>query len=170
MVAEPLVTDEELSDFPGYPFSEGVLESVAAQVRDLCNWHIAPVVEGTVTVRSRGGTVLVLPSLRVEEVLSVEDAATGDPVTGYVLMDDGTLERDWPFPKRVRVTLRHGFAKCPPALLRPIADEAAAVKRGGRVTSESLQSRSVSLASSGSSLTGKLAGPVLARYTVRGRP
>lgn len=169
---EPLVANEELAEFRGHPFSGDVLASVAGQVRDICGWHIAPVIEETVLVRSRRSDLLVLPSLRVVEVTRVEDAMTGDEITGFFNWEDGTLElfSGRQFPPAVKVTMRHGYAQCPAALLRPIADEAQAEKSGGRVRSESLASRSVQLDSAGSSLAGPLAGPVLAKYTVRSRP
>lgn len=169
---ELLVTNEELSEFRGHPFNDDVLASVSGQVRDICGWHIAPEIKETVLVRSRGAEVLVLPSLKVAEVTRVEDAVTGDEITGYFNWQDGTLElfTGRRFPPAVKVTMTHGYEICPPALLRPIADEAMAEKSGGRVRSESLASRSVQLDSGGSSLAGPLAGPVLAKYTVRSRP
>lgn len=169
---ELLVTNEELSEFRGYPFSDDVLASVSGQVRDICGWHIAPEVEETVLVRSRRSNLLVVPSLKVVEVTRVEDATTGEEITGCFNWEDGTLERlnGRSFPPAVKVTMIHGYKTCPAALLRPIADEAQAEKSGGRIRSESLASRSVQLDSSGSSLAGPLAGPVLAKYTVRPRP
>lgn len=167
----PLVTNEELADFPGHPFPEQVLDSVAEQVRAIVGWHVAPVIEETVLVRSRGSDVLVLPTLRVVEVIAVEDARTGAEVTGWFNWEDGTVERaGGGFPDAVRVTLKHGYDTCPAALLRPIVDEVKADIAGGRVTSESLASRSVSLQSGGSSLGSDLVAPILARYTIGVRP
>lgn len=167
---QELVTNEELESFPRAPFPEQTLSSVCGMVRDIVGWHVAPVIEETVLVRSRSSRVLILPTLKVVEVTRVEDALTGREVTGFINWGDGTLEADRPFPKACKVTMRHGYESCPPALLVPIVDEVSAIKAGGRVRSESLASRSVTLEVSGSSLTGPLAGPVLARYTIRPRP
>jgi len=167
---QELVTNEELTKFQGAPFPEQTLSSVCGMVRDITGWHIAPVVEETVLVRSRESRVLILPTLKVQEIVSVEDAQTGREITDFIDWGDGTLEADRPFPKACKVTMKHGYESCPPALLVPIVDEVSAVKAGGRVRSESLASRSVTLEASGSSLTGPLAGPVLARYTIRARP
>lgn len=51
-------------------------------VRKYCGWHIAPVIEETLTLDGPGSSALLLPSGRVVEVLRVtEDGEAIDPAT-----------------------------------------------------------------------------------------
>lgn len=56
-----------------------------AAVRDYCGWHVAPVLQETVTVESDGSGVVFLPTLRIVSVEAVE--VDGSPVT--------VQRRDW---------------------------------------------------------------------------
>ena len=94
-----------------------LLEGASAAVRRYCGWHVAPVVTETVTMDGDGGSVLMLPSLRVVSVVSVS-------VEGRVLDED---EYDWyekgmvelrggRWSRRFRsivVEMEHGFDAAP---------------------------------------------------------
>jgi hypothetical protein len=167
-MANTLAAPADLADFPGAPFSAALVDAAAGSVRGEVGWHIAPAVTETVTVVSEGGTVLLVPSLRVTAVTEVRDVSGDTPevLMDWVFRRSGILERAYGWPKRhaIEVDLTHGYAETPPELLPVIADTARTLQRGGRVTQESLGSRSVSMAS------GNPASAVLARFTIPQRP
>lgn len=107
--------------------TEADVELAWGVIQEECGWHVAPVVEHTLTLDGNGAPVLALPSLRVVEVLSV--FVDGVDVTDDVQWSEAGLLRRKScrvFPKRYRsvvVTLRHGFDSMPRAL-------AALTKRG----------------------------------------
>lgn len=138
-----LLDPEDLGDFPGAPFSEGVVDSAAAAVQRVAGWHIAPVVTETLTLDSDGGPTLVLPSLKVVSVTAVRNVTDPDaPVTleGWRLRRASmTLRRacGWPCGT-LEVDLEHGYEACPPDLLPVIAS----VAKAG-LTDQTLASKSV---------------------------
>lgn len=164
-----LATPEDLADFSGAPFSETLVRSAGASLRNECGWHIAPEVTETVVVDSDGGTVLPLPSLRVVEVTSVRDVTGEAPriLTGWRLSPAGLLYLGGGWPRgysAVEVTLTHGYDTCPPELLGLIAERSQ--RRGNPlVSSESIGGRSVTLRDPMASVS-----PVLARYRLTGMP
>lgn len=139
----PLVATGDLNGFSGGPFVAAVVDSSADSIRDECGWHIAPTVTTTVRFRGRGLTKVLLPTLRLVELVSVVDG-DGNPVTDVEFYDHGVIEREAGFPKWVTVTFTHGFSEAPKALL-PIIAERASAGSNGRIKSEALAGRSVSL-------------------------
>lgn len=138
---EPMTTVAALAGFNG-SFTEAVVNSAADSIRDECGWHIAP--EITTTMKFRGeGSLILLPTMRLIHVTSVKDR-NGNPVGGFDWLQNGILERPGGFPPFVEVTFVHGYRECPRALLGIIAERAAA-RSGGRIKSEALAGRSVSL-------------------------
>lgn len=116
----------------------GAVAAVADAIRGWCGWHIAPRAEDDVLViDSNGGALLFLPTLAMDEPSSVVDA-DGVDIEGWSWSAIGNLElchgRWWPQGFRaVTVTVSHGFASAPPAvlavaahMLRERADEVAA--------------------------------------------
>lgn len=164
MVDAPLVEAVDLSEFRGAPFTLAVVGAAAESVRDECGWHIAP--SAMESVRVRGGSrVVLLPSLHVTDVASVVDG-DGVAVTGWDWFENGVLELpSGVFPRVVSVTFTHGYASCPRALL-PIVAERASAQAAGRIKSEALAGRSVSLEGGYDPVTA----PVLARYKLPTRP
>jgi hypothetical protein len=139
---EPMATASQLAGFRGGPFTDAVVTSAGESIRDECGWHIAP--EVTDTMKFRGeGTVLLLPTLRLLDVTLIRDR-NGYPVTGVDWYENGVLECEAGFPTYVEVTFKHGYSTCPPSLL-PVIAERAQASAAGRVKSESLAGRSVSL-------------------------
>lgn len=161
---EPLVKGLELVGFRGAPFPAAVLEGAAESVRTECEWHIAPVIETTVKIRAGGADTVLLPTLRlikVEEVTST----TGEVLTGWEELENGVLERPGGFPRFIIVRFTHGYAKCPAELLSVIAERSVS-GAAGRISQESLGSRSVSLESGYDSVSMS----VLQKYKLQGGP
>lgn len=139
-----LVGAQALAGFRGGPFPPSAVVAAADAIRAECGWHIAPVITQTARLRVEGD-LLLLPSLRVLEVLAVA-APDGTAVPGWVWEGDAAVRMPSACrgPRVVDVTFRHGYLECPPALLPALAERAAA-HTGGRIKQESLAGRSVSL-------------------------
>lgn len=157
---DPLIQPADLVGFRGAPFSAKVTSAAAEAVRTRCEWHIAPVVTETKKFRS-DGTVLLLPSLHVTDVTSIQDV-DGNELTGWDWLPEGIIECLSGFPRFVSVTFTHGHAACPDDLLPVIADYAMA-HAAGRIKSESLAGRSITLEG------GDDSGSVLSKYSLSGR-
>ncbi|HEY9310242.1 MAG TPA: hypothetical protein VIP82_20760 [Microbacterium sp.] len=88
------------------------LAAAHGSVRRHCGWHVAPLIEETLTLDGSGGRDILLPSLRVVEVLSVTN--DGVDVTTQVDTSRAGMLR---LPSgcwtdrfgRVTVQLRHGY-------------------------------------------------------------
>lgn len=112
-----LVTPDRFADlFGASPSAAESARMVAAEaaVRRFCRWHVAPVVEQTFTVDGSGGSVLVLPTLRLVDVLAVSNDGTAVDVDSLEWSHDGYMRGLWSRKLRgVQVTVRHGFAEAP---------------------------------------------------------
>lgn len=171
----PLVTAADLASASG-----GILEASspgvadrAAEVTDLlrtlAGWHIAPLLDHTIYAESIGG-FLPLPTLRLVSVTSVVDDAD-EPVEWRGVRRGGSLTVS-PHCGELAVRMTHGHDAVPPALKRigvQIALRALGSPMG--VTREQIGQHSVSLALTGSNVSGQLVvleaeEAVLARYTL----
>lgn len=161
---EPLVKGTDLIGFKGAPFPATVMDGAAESIRTECEWHIAPVIVTTVKIRAGGADTVLLPTLRLVEVEEVT-SSTGEPVTGWEELENGVLERAGGFPRFINVRFRHGYEKCPPELLSVIAERSVS-GAAGRISQESLGSRSVSLESGYDSVSMS----VLQKYKLQGSP
>lgn len=118
-----LVSPAQLSDFPGAPFADALVDAAVAQLRnDAGGWHIAPVITETVTLDHDGGRQLVLPTRKLVAVTEVRDVSGTTPtvLTDYrVDKAAGILERScWPVGTAViEVDLEHGYTETPADLL-----------------------------------------------------
>lgn len=88
------------------------MKAAQGAIRDECGWHVAPVIEETLVLDGRGGTALLLPSLRARELIEVIN--DGVDVTAQVkfsrLTGVLTLERGWSREVgSISVKLKHGF-------------------------------------------------------------
>lgn len=96
--------------------------------RRYCGWHVTPVIEDdVVTVDGPGGSLLVLPTLRLVEVTKlVEEGIEADldtvsvsprgllrKKTGYAGGDYGFGSCWSPHYSAIEVTMTHGFAEAP---------------------------------------------------------
>lgn len=86
------------------------LKAAQASIRAYCGWHVAPIVEETITRDGSGRSTLLLPTMHVVDVLSVHVA--GEDVTDRVRWSEAGMLEGVVFPRRfrnVQVTLLHGY-------------------------------------------------------------
>lgn len=139
-------------------------EAAVAEVRSYCGWHIAPVVTETLTRDGSGGPVLVLPTLRLVDLVSLTEDGTALAdlewsTSGMVYR--GGYRRWSPKFRAVVAEIEHGFEEWPADLLRVMADMATTAARGG-VASVTSGSHQVSFSSD----LGSVRGEVLDRYAL----
>lgn len=126
-----LVTPEQLAQYEaGDP--QTFLNGVSAAVQRYCGWHIAPAQDDVLTLDSRGGRHLHLPSLKVVTVASVTVCGELTDPSEYSWSESGYIELHCgSFPHRPRsvvVDLHHGFAEIPADLMDVIMRVAARAK------------------------------------------
>ena len=134
-----------------------LLDAAEAAVRAYCGWHVAPVIEETVLVDGSGARNLFLRSLRVEEVLAVEQDGRTVDVDGLEWSQDGFLRSRGRWTGRLRgvkVTMRHGFESVPDVVevVRAMAERAGASPAG--VVREQAGQMSLSYAQTASGVAG----------------
>lgn len=161
-----MIEASDLVGFAGAPYQQKAIDAAVGSIRAQCEWHIAPPVEETWTMRTGGTDTLVLRTLRVVDVVAVASPYRQGltPADVYDL-GDGVLLMPGGWPELVTITVRHGFDQCPPELLALIADRARTATVGGRIKQESLAGRSVALEGGVDSATDT----VLSRYMLGGR-
>lgn len=167
-------------DFSDYPalieagsipdIDDAELDAACDVIRGECRWHIAPEVTKTVRLDSHGGRILTLPSLHVVEVTAVTDA-DDKPITGWELSGVGILARTshltWPKGHgNIKVTLKHGLTKTPPALVAVVKDLArsADLAELAHLKSVSLDGASINYGDIGSGNLEVKYGHVLRRF------
>jgi hypothetical protein len=127
-VFDTLAFADDLSSYPGAPFTADRTEAAVAAVRREAGWHIAPVRTETVTLDSGGGYFLPLPTRKIVSVTAVRDVTSGSPlaVTGWSVRLSGLYLRGWAaWPDGlVEVDLVHGYATTPADLYAVIAARA----------------------------------------------
>lgn len=89
-------------------------DAATRAIRDYCGWHVAPILEETLTLDGTGTDTVLLPSRRVVAISDVKVGDTSlDPST-YEWSLDGLLRcRRGCWPDRYRiltVELEHGFS------------------------------------------------------------
>lgn len=157
MAISPLLYELDLEGFAGAPFVEAAVTAVGERIRDACRWHVSPVVTETLTVDSRGGIALFLPTLKLTAVSAVRDVTDPDApvaITGYRWSTGGVLTRTggmrWPYGSRtVEVDITHGYPTCPAALVEWAAELLRASGRGGEVRSQTTGPFGVSFGAGG---------------------
>ncbi|TDL43837.1 hypothetical protein [Microbacterium oleivorans] len=139
-----LLTAAEIQDVTNRDMPTELAQAIARMatdaVRDYCGWRVAKTATETVTVASRGGHSLFVPSLNIVSIGSVtENGVTIDEPADYdwdesgILYRGGRGHRRWHTGRRaVTVTLTHGYEKCPGGIAQAIAS---AVARGALVPS-----------------------------------
>lgn len=164
-----LVSPADLSDFPGAPFAQSVVDAAVAAVRLAAGWHIAPLVTETIVLDAEGGTVLHLPTLKLVSVTEVRDLTGDAPV---VLSDwrksrAGMLSRSWwpcGFESVEVVDMEHGYEATPPELLQVVAEWCQLSGVNSAVRSEAAGGESIAYTAAGAITPESRA--ILARYTV----
>lgn len=94
------------------------LAAAEAAVRAYCGWHVAPVIEETLTLDGSGENALFLPSLRVESIIAANNDGTDLNPDDLEWSAKGYLRAPFAFYwtnrlRGVRIQLRHGFAEVP---------------------------------------------------------
>lgn len=116
----PLVTAAEFSEWTRGKVSATdprvgpLLDGASAGIRRWCRWHIAPVLEETLTGDGPGGSLLLLPTGRLLDVLSADNhgtavdlASVGFSRHGMLVLADGL---GWSTSLgSVSVRVRHGW-------------------------------------------------------------
>jgi hypothetical protein len=165
---QDMIDAADLVGFRGAPFPQPVIDAAVGAIRDECGWHIAPVREETIQLATGCSDTIVVPSLKVVEILEVTSmtgAFDGTPSTSVpVVLEDGILYRAGGWPAYVQIRYRHGFATCPDSLKAVVAEQALG-GYAGRIKQESLAGRSVALEAGADPMTER----VLARYRLAGR-
>lgn len=88
------------------------LNAANGAVRRFCGWHVAPLLEETLTLDGSGGRVLLLPSKRVVEILAVSNdgadvtANVDHSKAGILELVGGTWSNRL---GKITVSLKHGF-------------------------------------------------------------
>jgi hypothetical protein len=150
-VSNDLVSPNQLSDFPGAPFTDAAVDAVVARLRREAGWHIAPRRTETVTVDGSDTRLLVLPTLELTDVTEVRDVTV---LAAPVVVPDwraaraGMLRRSGGWPRgylSVAADITHGYEECPADLLPVIATLCKLSTSDGEVNQESLGSWSVTL-------------------------
>lgn len=103
--------------WPQLPRAETPFDWRAAALqaaRQFCGWHVAPVIEETLTLDGPGRAALLLPSNRVEEILSLTEDKEPVDVTTLEVSRMGILRKSngkaWTRKLgAIEVTLRHGY-------------------------------------------------------------
>lgn len=137
----PLVTPAEFSAWTGGKVPEAdprlvpLLAGASAGVRRWCGWHVAPVLEETLTGDGPAGRLLLLPTGRLLEVVSGTNAGEAVDVAGLDFSAAGMVElRAGSWSGRlgsVSLRVRHGYD------VADVADVAQIVKQ---VTANALAS------------------------------
>lgn len=152
-MANDLVSPADLTEFPGAPFSESVVDSVVAAMRTEAGWHIAPSRTETVTLDHDGGHILFLPTLWLTDVEEVRDLAAETPrvVTGWRKSRSGMVSGPYLGGgfESVQVDITHGYSETPPELLLVIAERCQLATINSGVRQESAGGESISYSASG---------------------
>lgn len=172
-MVDPIVT-------PSTAISEQFwLNAAHGAVRRECGWHVAPVLEETLTLDGSGGPALLLPSMRVVELFEVTNAGALVDVDLIDTSQAGILELQrgtWTRRRgRVVITLRHGYRldEVPEvaALIATLTRRAASAP--GIVASQSVNGASVSYLTAGGAPLSisllQIEKDLLAPYRIEGR-
>ena len=126
------------------------LNAAQAAVRRECGWHVAPIITESLVLDGAGGRDLLVPSLRVRELVSVRN--DGVDVTGEVRFSRRagvlSLSSGWSCEVgAVEVEMEHGFAvdEVPDvaALIVTLTKRAASSYQNGPVAQQAIGSANV---------------------------
>jgi hypothetical protein len=105
---------------------EDAWAAIVADVRAFCGWHIAPEVTETITRDGTGSSVLVLPTLRLVDLVSITNEGTA--VTDPEWSASGMVRAYcWTWKLRgIVAEFTHGYEEWPAELLAVMAEMASA--------------------------------------------
>lgn len=137
-----MVQTSDLTDFPGAPFSQKIVDSAVRELRSRLGWHVAPVATETLTLDHEGGRDLVLPTRQIISVAEIRDISGSTPtvMSGYrASKNTGIITGAyWPCGLSVlEVDLIHGYGidPLPEDLLAAVAALAGYLKSDTRARS-----------------------------------
>lgn len=169
-MANDLITPDELSGFPGAPFTDAVVDAAVASLRNAAGWHVAPSRTETVTVDSDGGSRLILDTLHLTAVAEVRNTIN-DPATPIeVRWSKAGILAGW-FPcgfQSVEVDITHGYDECPPDLVPLIANACQRINTDPTVASQGAGPFTVTYRALDGA-TQSTVDPGLARYVIPAR-
>lgn len=95
-----------------------LLAGALAAARAYCGWHVIPEVEETVTVDGPGAPLLVLPTLRLVELVELSEDGVDLDLTAIEWSSRGLVRKPgcgrWTAKYRgITTKIRHGFASAP---------------------------------------------------------
>ena len=94
------------------------LEVAMAAVRHYCGWHIAPVLDETLTIDGPGGKLLVLPTLSVKRITSISELGNHIELGDVTWSANGRVAKRSAQPwtdefRGITVEFSHGFDQLP---------------------------------------------------------
>jgi len=109
---------------------DDAVDGASAIIRKLCGWHIWPQVTDTVQIAPQGGSLLVLPTLKLASVTSVTVNGEALDMSTVTVWEHGVIERNpddgdssfwrcpnyWPTFGTVSVVFVHGYDTVPPEI------------------------------------------------------
>lgn len=162
---DPAVPADRLAGLRGAPFTQDTVNKAVAVIRKECEWIIGP---RTVETRrlDTSGRALQLPTLHLHRLISVRDGDNPEadpiPMRRLRVYDEGEVKiiGRGRLPEFVEVEFEHGYEQFPDDLLMLVASKARDAKTG-RIRSESLASRSITLEAGAET---RLASSLLDKY------
>ena len=171
-MSNDLVSPVDLSEFPGAPYSDTVVDAAAARLRNEAGWHIAPLREETLTLDGTDGQFLILPTLKLVEVTEIRDVSSATPVilTGWrASRTKGMVYRDCGWPcgfESIEVDLSHGYDAVPADLLPEVARYCQDAAEVNTATKSSISIDDYTEVLEDSSATGESSTSAIAAYTL----
>lgn len=98
--------------------NQEVIDHVVESVRRLCGWHVWPVRDEVVTLRDYGDDAVLLPTLRLVEVRTMEVGGVEIDPDRYEPYEDGTVDirrgyTPCDYPRKMTADISHGFDTAP---------------------------------------------------------
>ena len=131
-----------MTDLPLAPVPDDVEPddwyAACSEVRDRCGWHIAPLITETITATVDLGGGLILPTLALEDVLSITDPdGVALDVSDFGWTPWGSVRATYGSPseyslsvrlprstRRYVLSVKHGFRSVPDSILRLLRSRA----------------------------------------------
>lgn len=180
-MATPPVTP--FSDLEAYEKSlsgdpQTLIDAAVAAIRSYCRWHVAPRVIEEIVLDGPGGVDLYVPTLRLMDIVSIDNAGVDIPVDTVDFSRDGIVELHrgaWSNRLgKIKLTVDHGYddAHELTQLANTIAARAAVSPNG--VTGEANDGVSIQFSKFGGQASGGVAlfeheYKLLARYRLGGQ-
>lgn len=151
-----LASPDDLTGFPGAPFTDAQVDAAVQEVRNAAGWHIAPQKAETVALDvACSETRLRLPTRQLVSVEEIREGESGDTIaadTYRVSHDLAQVRRTstvWPDGfEAVEVDMTHGYTTTPYDVLAVIAAACNLARRDLAVSRVSLDDFSASFSTS----------------------